>query len=154
MTTSRLQLAIRSASLGVVLIGAVVVGGCGGPAADALGPGSRSIGIAVAHAYAGTHANACTVANGGAIAGPATDRIVHVVHPRISLSYPPGWSTKPATEPWTTTGQPVFSDPIADILHDPVLGDHLFVGVASQPLAGKTGDQWAADFQRPRVRSD
>jgi hypothetical protein len=33
MTISRRQLAIRSASLGVVLIGAMVVGGCGGQAA-------------------------------------------------------------------------------------------------------------------------
>jgi hypothetical protein len=33
MTVSRLQLAIRSAPLGVALIGAMVVGGCGGPAA-------------------------------------------------------------------------------------------------------------------------
>src|SRR5262245_53706298 len=33
MTTSRRHLAIRSACLGVVLISAMVVGGCGGPAA-------------------------------------------------------------------------------------------------------------------------
>jgi len=65
----------------------------------------------------------------------------------ISLAYPAGWTTRPATEPWTTTGNPLFSYPSVDILQDPVLGDHLFVGVASQPLAGKTGDQWAADFQ-------
>ncbi len=77
---------------------------------------------------------------------PLTGSFVSSIH-GISLSYPAGWSTKPATEPWTTEGNPLVSEPYADILHDPVLGDHLFAGVASQPLAGKTGDQWVADFQ-------
>jgi hypothetical protein len=79
-------------------------------------------------------------------APPLTGSFTSSIH-GISLSYPAGWSTKPATEPWTTEGNPLVSEPYADILHDPVLGDHLFAGVASQPLAGKTGDQWVADFQ-------
>jgi len=80
------------------------------------------------------------------VAPPLTGTFTSPIH-GISLAYPAGWTTRPATEPWTTTGNPLFSYPSVDILQDPVLGDHLFVGVASQPLAGKTGDQWAADFQ-------
>jgi hypothetical protein len=76
---------------------------------------------------------------------PLTGSFTSSIH-GISLSYPAGWSTRPATEPWTTEPRPLFSDPNVDILHDPVLDDHLSVGVASQPLAGKAGDQWAADF--------
>ena len=41
MTTSRMQLAIHSAPLGVVLIGAVILGGCGGQAAM---PSARAVG--------------------------------------------------------------------------------------------------------------
>ena len=49
-----------------------------------------------------------------------------------------------ATEPWTTAW-PNFEDPTGDFMYDGPLTDHLFILLASQPLAGKTGDQWAAD---------
>ncbi len=62
----------------------------------------------------------------------------------ISIDYPAGWRTKPATQPWTTA-YPNFEDPTADKMYDGSLTDHLFIMLASQPLAGKTGGQWAAD---------
>ena len=145
MTTWRMQLAIRSAPLGVVLIGAVILGGCGGqadmPSARAVAPSAS----AVAHAYAGTHAAPTPTATVAPTAPPLTGSFTSSIH-GISLSYPAGWSTKPATEPWTTEGRPDFPDPNVDVIHDPVEVDSLFVGVASQPLAGKTDDQWAADL--------
>lgn len=63
----------------------------------------------------------------------------------FSISYPTGWVTRPATDPWTA-GFPDFSQTSGDIFYDPVLQDHLFVTVASQPLGGKTGAQWVDDL--------
>jgi hypothetical protein len=40
----------------------------------------------------------------------------------------------------------MFGSTDGDILYDPVLEDHLFLMVASQPLAGKTGAQWVDDL--------
>ena len=64
----------------------------------------------------------------------------------ISIAYPSGWSTRPATEPWTTTGWPNYPEATGDVIYDPVLEDHLFIGVAAQPLVGKDGGQWASDI--------
>ena len=52
--------------------------------------------------------------------------------------------TRPATDPWTA-GFPDFASTSGDIIHDPVLQDHLWIMVASQPLAGKSGEQWVDD---------
>jgi hypothetical protein len=60
----------------------------------------------------------------------------------VSMSYPTGWVTAPATEPWTGSVQLDFHSPTIDHIYDPVLQDHLFLDVASQPLAGKAGDAW------------
>ena len=64
----------------------------------------------------------------------------------ISISYPTGWVVLPATEPWTGPSEINFGSPALDRLHDPVLMDHLFLGLASQPLAGKTGETWVTDL--------
>jgi len=62
----------------------------------------------------------------------------------ISIAYPAGWSTRPATEPWSGGGWPRFEESSGDYLFDRVLDDHLFVVLASQPLDGKEGANWAA----------
>jgi hypothetical protein len=62
----------------------------------------------------------------------------------VSIAYPVGWSTRPATEPWTTNW-PLFPQQTGDVIYDPTLRDHLFIGLSSQPLAGKDGGQWASD---------
>ena len=67
----------------------------------------------------------------------------------ISIDYPAGWRTRPATQPWTTTTWPSFEDPAGDLMYDPSLEAHLFILLASQPLAGKTGAEWAADTLAP-----
>lgn len=63
----------------------------------------------------------------------------------FSISYPTGWVTRPATDPWTA-GFPDFASTVGDIIHDPVLQDHLWIMVASQSLAGKTATQWLDDL--------
>ena len=63
----------------------------------------------------------------------------------ISIAHPEGWRTQPATEPWVT-GWPNFKEPFGDFLFDPVLQDHLFIALASQPLGDTPGNQWVADI--------
>jgi hypothetical protein len=62
----------------------------------------------------------------------------------LSVSYPAGWVTRPATERWTTGG-PNFDEATGDMVYDPALTDHLFIALASQPIGTKTGDQWIAE---------
>ena len=62
----------------------------------------------------------------------------------ITIAYPAGWSTRPATEPWTTFW-PSFDQPTGDFLYDPTLQDHLFIALSSQPLPlGMDPGQWAS----------
>ena len=63
----------------------------------------------------------------------------------FSISYPTGWVPRRATDPWTTD-LPDFGSTAADVIYDPVLQDHLWIVVASQPLAGKTATQWLDDL--------
>jgi hypothetical protein len=63
----------------------------------------------------------------------------------VSVSYPAGWVTRAATEPWT--GEPAFFEsPFADVMYDPALEDHLFLSVQSQSLAGASGEDWANEI--------
>jgi hypothetical protein len=61
----------------------------------------------------------------------------------VSIDHPGDWITVPAMRPWTR-GVPGTEDGTRDTISDPTLDDHLFLALASQPLAGKTGDAWAA----------
>ena len=63
----------------------------------------------------------------------------------ISISYPAGWSTRRASEPWTG-GPFFFQDPVGDFMYDPSLTDHLFLAIASQPLVDPSTNTWAADL--------
>ncbi len=63
----------------------------------------------------------------------------------FSISYPTGWVTRPASDPWTAEYPDFGPD---DWRHHPrpgPLGD-LWIMVASQPLAGKTASQWLDDL--------
>lgn len=62
----------------------------------------------------------------------------------ISLSYPAGWRLRPATEPWIA-GIPFQGSEFADIIHDPTDGN-TFLGLASQALAGRSGEDWANEI--------
>jgi hypothetical protein len=74
-----------------------------------------------------------------------TERFISDFH-GLSLSYPTGWTARAATQPWTTSGPFFFLDPTSDFLYDPGRTDHLFLGMASQPLDGTPFDQWSTDF--------
>lgn len=64
----------------------------------------------------------------------------------LSLSYPTGWVTDPATEPWTAGIKPNFHAATVDHIYDQRLEDHLFLSMASLPLTGAAGNVWVDDF--------
>jgi hypothetical protein len=111
MTISRLQLAFRSAPLGVVLIGAVVVGGCGGqaatPSALAAAPTATVAAIATVAAtptLAPSPTNTATPAPSPSPSGPrsmprgALDADTYVTYPsrgsavKWQVTVPEGWT--------------------------------------------------------------
>jgi hypothetical protein len=61
----------------------------------------------------------------------------------LSVSYPAGWTVVEAAEPWTTRSVPSFIESSADTIHDPILRDHLFIVLTSEPLNGESGQTWA-----------
>jgi hypothetical protein len=63
----------------------------------------------------------------------------------LTISYPRGWTTIPATEPWTSMEQFNMGSSL-DHVWDPSLQDHLSVNLGSQPLDGKPGETWATEF--------
>ncbi len=74
---------------------------------------------------------------------PLTQTFTSQMH-GISMSYPEGWTARAATEPWTGTGGPNFSDPFADLLIDP-LNENLLLILGSQPIGSSTPDKWVAE---------
>ncbi|HSL75361.1 MAG TPA: hypothetical protein VK867_00335 [Candidatus Limnocylindrales bacterium] len=77
-------------------------------------------------------------------APPLTQTFTSQMH-GISVSYPEGWIARAATEPLTDRpGVPQFVDPGFDVLQDPVLADHLFLYIASQPIGDSTPEDWVA----------
>ncbi len=63
----------------------------------------------------------------------------------VTFSYPDGWATKPATEPWTTS-VPDYIQSSGDVVYDPAQGEGvLWIAVASQPIVDATPDAWAAE---------
>jgi len=64
----------------------------------------------------------------------------------ISIAYPDGWVTRPATRSWAHADGFSYDSPALDVMHDPTLEADLFVGLASQPLRGTPGEQWVTTF--------
>jgi hypothetical protein len=63
----------------------------------------------------------------------------------ISVSYPAGWSTVPATNLWTSNLIPHQDQSVGDVIAI-TYSNTPFVLLASQPLSGRSGDRWIADF--------
>jgi hypothetical protein len=59
----------------------------------------------------------------------------------ISFSGPAGWSTRKATQPWTT-GIPLFESEFEDAVYDDSTENLKFIGLASQALAGRSAEEW------------
>lgn len=66
---------------------------------------------------------------------PLTERFDSTLN-GISIDYPTGWQTRPATEPWMG-GELDFESPMADVIFDPALGDRVYVALASLPTEGE-----------------
>jgi hypothetical protein len=84
--------------------------------------------------------------NSGPSASPfseLTESFTSSVH-GISVSYPADWSAEPATVPWTI-GVPGSAVGARDTIADGAANES-FVGLASQPLGGEAGEQWANDL--------
>jgi hypothetical protein len=62
----------------------------------------------------------------------------------ISAAHPAGWTIQAATQPWTTP-EWSFEDPAVDILYEPTLPGHLFLGLGSASLGATGADEWIAD---------
>jgi hypothetical protein len=63
----------------------------------------------------------------------------------LSITYPAGWKTRPATERWTSLEWPRFQDTSGDFMYDPAYADHLFLGMASQRLGRGLAMRWRQD---------
>jgi hypothetical protein len=74
---------------------------------------------------------------------PPTEAFTSNMH-GITMSYPVGWAVIEARAPWTTPELAGFGDTAADFIYDSGLpAAHLFLEIASQPLAGASGAAWA-----------
>ena len=129
----------RTNALGPVLAFAVVTAGCS--AGSSVSPTPRP---------AATSAPASTTANPSLSPQPSgqpalTESFTSAIH-GITVAYPAGWSTRPATEPPTTSEFPRFDSPVMDVIFDPARTDHLFLGLLSHALGDRSLDAWAADF--------
>ena len=116
-------------AVAAVAVTAIVATGCAGGQADTTSPEL-------------TPSATSQPTPSAAQAPPLTQSFTSTLH-GISVSYPEGWTTQAATEPWTGA-QSNFGDPPADFLYDPTLTDHLFVSIASQPIGDSAPDEWVA----------
>jgi hypothetical protein len=74
---------------------------------------------------------------------PLTEAFTSNMH-GITMAYPAGWAVTQARESWTTLELAGFGDSPADFIYDAGLpAAHLFLEIASQPLAGASGPAWA-----------
>jgi len=78
---------------------------------------------------------------------PLTERFDSALN-GISIDYPAGWQTRPATEPWTD-GVIGFDAPGVDIIFDPTRGEDLYFALASEPSGGKRDDVWQQGLTLP-----
>lgn len=71
---------------------------------------------------------------------PLTERFDSALH-GISVSYPAGWRTKPATQRWVH-GPLAFDSSEVDVIFDPALQDAVYMAIVSEPLDGQRPDDW------------
>ena len=127
-----------AAVIAVLFIGSRFIGspssGVGGPASQP--PAS------VAPSEAPPSAAPASAAPSPVSPPPLTETFTSQMH-GISMSYPEGWITRAATEPWPGTGGPHFPDPYADVLYDPVNENLSFI-LGSRPIGDSTPADWIA----------
>ena len=84
-------------------------------------------------------------------APPLTGQFTSPSH-GYTIGYPEGWSTKPATAPWTS-GVVDYFNAGSDLLAPGDPG-HAFVALASQPLGDRTRAEWEADAWQILIDDD
>jgi hypothetical protein len=127
-------------SVAAVFAVVVIVVGCSaGPLVTPTPPPATTTATPAATADPSPSTTASTSA-----APPLSERFTSTLH-GFSMSYPEGWTTQAATEPWTGGGPALFREPPADFLYDPALTDHLFLSLASKPLGDSAPDEWVAE---------
>ena len=81
-----------------------------------------------------------------AAASPAlTETFTSTMH-GISVGYPERWVPRAATEPWPVDGVVQQGSSFGDVIEDGSVSDTAFLALASQPLAGRSFDQWVAEY--------
>jgi len=129
-----------AAVIAVLFIGSRFIGS---PTSNVGGPASQPP-ASVAPSEAPASAAPASPAPSPVSPPPLTESFTSTVH-GMSVSYPEGWTARAATEPWTDgPGEPQFIRPGFDALHDPVLTDHLFLHIGSQPIGDSTPEDWVA----------
>jgi hypothetical protein len=76
--------------------------------------------------------------------GPFTERFDSLLN-GLSIGYPSGWETRPATELWGH-GEVSFGSPGVDVIFDPALQEDVYLAVVSEPLGDKSGSDWTYDM--------
>lgn len=71
---------------------------------------------------------------------PFTERFDSAVH-GLSIGYPAGWETRPATEPWNLDSL-TFGASDVDVIFDPTRQADLYIALVSEPLRGLSGEEW------------
>jgi hypothetical protein len=71
---------------------------------------------------------------------PFTERFDSAVH-GLSISYPAGWETMPATEPRNDDSL-TFGAADVDVIFDPTLQADLYIALVSEPLRDLSGEEW------------
>ena len=125
-------LVIAVAALGLSLFGPPVPGGVGGQPTASPSPSP----IPTASPTASPSPSPVTPP-------PLTETFTSERH-GISISYPTGWLTRPATEAWDSLPWG-FEDPSGDVIHDAALADHLFLSLKSQPVGEALAATWVAE---------
>ena len=123
-------------AVALIAIGALGLAGCGSAASPSVGERQTAAPTVSPRPSASQSAAAATP--------PASTETFTSERNGFSISYPTGWMTRPATEPWTKD-VPDFMSPAGDIFHDPVREADLWIAVASQPIGASTPDQWVAE---------
>jgi hypothetical protein len=142
------------AKLAVAAVAVIAVGVLG---LTFLGPGGSGVGGAPAATPSPTVAPTATpVPTATPIpaptAPPLTGQFTSERH-GFSISYPEGWSTRPATAPWIS-GIVDFTQDSGDFLYEPSNPGNIWLAVASQRLGDRTPAEWEADVWQSVVDDD
>lgn len=142
------------AKIAVAAVAVIAVGFLG---MTFLGADESGVGVAPSVAPSATTAPTATPASSASpLAGtpPLTGEFTSPTH-GYAISYPEGWSTRPATAPWTTGVVDYFNEG-ADLLMpgDPGNPGNPFLALASQPLGDRTREQWEADVWQILIDDD